>query len=152
MALPRRSLVLLVTAGMLFTSCGSSKNASSANASLSSTTTSSTQVSTPSTTTAKKNLPNGEYVGKFTNVEAELKLANFTPRCPASASGAYLVNLVQATFDVETNPTDPAAGRVIDATFEDWSGSQASQEWVVIQTDASVGVRSYTAPIDHSIC
>jgi hypothetical protein len=141
----------------MLSACGSSDKSSSAqDATVTTTaandTTSTSAVSSTSTSTASKQLANGEFVGTFSNVETTLKLANFTVTCPKSAAGTYLVNLVQATFEVESNPTHPEAGSVNSKPFEEWAPMQADQEWVVRQLDAIVSVRSATIPSDHSLC
>jgi hypothetical protein len=149
----------MAMASLLLAACGSSKSSSTTDKSTTAPTTPSatnvtqnTVASSTSTTTASKNLPNGEYSGKFSGVETSLKLANFTVNCPKTAAGTYLVNLVQGSFEVESNPAKPEAGHVDTVDFDTWAQGQAKQEWVVNQTDASVDVRSATAPSDHSVC
>jgi hypothetical protein len=157
----RQALISLAITSILLAGCGSSDNASKIDALATSTTSTTpttaasstvTTAAPTSTSTASKHLTNGEYLGTFSNVEPTLKLANFTVTCPKSDAGTYLVNLVQATFDVESNPTHPESGSVNSMTFEQWAPIQADQEWIVRQSDAIVSVRSATAPSDHTIC
>jgi hypothetical protein len=154
-------LVGLAVTSLFATGCGSNGD-EAADVTTTALSTSSTVVSSPSgttglsettsTSTASKPLPNGVYVGAFSGVQTDLKLANYSVDCPTSARGVYRVNLAQASFEIESNPANPAAGRVDAATFEQWVDRAPSEKWVVTQSDATLNVRSESAPSDHSVC
>jgi hypothetical protein len=108
---------------------------------------------TTTTFTATKPLPNGLFVGRFSGVQTDLKLANLTVECPEAAKGTYRVNLALATFDQHVNQGSPGGGHVEPMTIEQWAPWQEREKWRVTQTDANVYVISSTAAVETgSVC
>jgi hypothetical protein len=108
----------------------------------------------PTTPTVTSAVATEYFVGRPDSIDTAAGSVLWTVTCGRKTGQRIATAVGAATFEVESNPTDPAAGHVRDESFADWAAYDAHrQEWVVSAGGGQArSVRSLRAPSDHDPC
>jgi hypothetical protein len=104
-------------------------------------------------------MPDGEFVGSVGTVAGNGATVTWQVRCGTKASGgpiptgAFTLQTAAMTVEVESDPSNPAAGHVSEVPLSSWVDIASQGEWtVVVAQNRATQIRSSSAPTDHDPC
>jgi hypothetical protein len=94
-----------------------------------------------------------EFVATVEEVDENAQRVTWLGTCGEHEGDEIVTSVSGSTFEYESEPADPAAGRVVEIDFADWADSASSGTWVVVTDGEKVAsVRSFATPSDHDPC